>query len=207
MAVGDLYSLQVGINGVGRASSVALGYRQTVGTNDSQTLQSAVDFFVTNFLTVLKNVISVDAEIGQVRMDQVTVGDEVSGIDELSGQVGAVTGAITAEGGAAVITWVTDAPNSKHNGRTYLPGVSEDEVIASVISPAQSGVNILLANKWDDDLLTSLPQTAVFERVVISRILNGAPRVPPVGFKVTSNVVRLPMYTQSRRISNYWGHN
>lgn len=205
MAIGDLYQLRVNYHLPDAQVSIGHGYEQSAGSNDKDTLQSAVDFWVANSLTFLRNCLAVDAEVDQVRMDQIEPGNELPGFDNLVGLPGTVVGQALPSGSASVISWVTDAPNAKHNGRMYLAGISENEVDNGLISPAQSGLNILLSDELQTDLLTSLPQDAVFVPHVISRVLNGAPRVPPVGFEILSGVVRLPMFSQRRRITSRLG--
>jgi len=205
MAIGDLYVLRVNYHLPDAQVSIGHGYKQSAGVNDKDTLQSAVDFWVANSLTFLRNCLAADVEVDQVRMDQVEPGNELPGFDNLVGLPGTVTGQALPSGSASVLSWVTDAPNSKHNGRMYIAGVSENEVVNGLLTAAQSAMQILLADELQTDLLTSLPQTAVFVPNVISRVLNGAPRVPPVGFEILSGVVRLPLFSQRRRITSRLG--
>lgn len=205
MAIGDLYVLRVNYHLPDAEVSIGLGYKQSAGTNDKDTLQSAVDFWVANSLTIFRNCLAADVEVDQVRMDQVEPGNELPGFDNLVGLPGTVAGQALPSGSASVISWVTDAPNSKHNGRIYIAGVSENEVDNGLISAAQIALNVLLSNELQTDLLTSSPQDAVFVPNTISRVLNGAPRVPPVGFEILSGVIRLPMFSQRRRITSRLG--
>lgn len=205
MAIGDLYELKIRYHLPMAPVSVALQYEQTAGTNDILTLQSAVDFFVTNFLDSFRNILAADCLVDQVRMDQVSVGDELPAFTNFTGLPGNQPGDPLPAGGAAVLSWITAAPNAKHNGRMFIAGLSEDEVNAGNISVAMLTAINAFAVVVEGTLFTSLPQDAEFELVTISRVLNGAPRVPPVGFDVEGHVTRLPYFSQRRRITRTLG--
>jgi hypothetical protein len=205
MAVGDLYKLDLHLHLLGGDASIALGYRQTAGASGVDTLQSAVEFFQANYVTDFLAVLAQDVELDQIRMDQVSAGDEIPGFVNLVGLPGTRVGQALPAGAAAVITWVTDAPNSKHNGRSYIPGISEDDVAAGSFDAPILALLSTLATLWQTDLPTSLPETAVYELVTISRVEGGVPRVPPVGFQVQSAVIRQIVYSQRRRITKRLG--
>jgi len=205
MAIGDLYKMQISYNLPDSEVSIGLGYRQNAGTNGINTLQSAVDFFVANRLVDLNNVIGNDCFTDQVRMDQVSVGDEQPGLSNSVGVVGNRPNKSLPAGMAAVITWITDAPNSKHNGRIYIAGITEGDIENAGLIAAIKTLLATLATNWRVDLPTSLPETAVFELVAISRVEDGVPRVPPIGFKVVSSLTRNAPYSQRRRITKRLG--
>lgn len=205
MAVGDLYELRVHYHLPASSVTIGFGYEQTVGTNDNLTLQSAIDFWIANMRPLLVACLAADVIVDQIRMDQVSVGNELPAFDNSTGISGTVVGQSLPAGGAAVISWVTDAPNAKHNGRVYIAGISEVEVNVGNISVAQLVLLNAFADQMETTLLTSLPQDAEFELSTISRVLNGVPRVPPVGFFVQSHVTRLPFFSQRRRITKRLG--
>ncbi len=203
--IGDLYELRIRYHLPDANASVGLGYQQTAGGNDNLTMQSALDFFNTNFLPFFRDCLAADVSIDQLRMDQVSVGDELPGLINFTGTAGGLGAQALPGGGASVISWVTDAPNAKHNGRMYIGGVAESEVNAGNISAALLFAMNDFATEVQNTLATSLPQDAEFELSTISRILNGVPRVPPVGFLVESHVARLPYFSQRRRITKTVG--
>lgn len=205
MAVDDLYVLTISYFLPESNVTISLGYKQTAGINNSDTLQSAVEFWDFNVLPLFQDILSVDVEVDQVRLDPVTKNDEIPGFENLIGKFGTVTGDSLPAGGAGVITWITDAPNAKHNGRSYIAGISEADVVDGQIGAPQFGRMVLFGGGYQNTLQTSLPQDAEFEAVTISRVLNGAPRIPPVGFLVQSAAVRSPFFSQSRRITKRLG--
>lgn len=205
MAVGDLYRLMVGYHLKDVDVSVSFGYEQTEGTINATTLQSAVEFFVANQLISFLDLIADEVDVDFVRMDQVSVGDEIPGFENLVGIPGTRPGQALPSGGAAVINWQTDAPNSKHNGRTYVAGISEADVSQGNIVTALSDNMVAFALEMREELNTSLPQDAVFLFNIISSVEDGVPRVPKVGFLVLNGSPRQPLFSQSRRITTRRG--
>lgn len=205
MAVDDLYQVKVSYHLPGAPVTIAFQYIQTEGGNDIDTLQSAVDYWVTNRLPELLGCLAEDVDVDQVRMDQVEPQGDLPGLTNLVGSPGTVAGQAMPAGGAAVITWVTEAPNAKHNGRFYLAGISETEVTNGIVSDLQKAEHLTFSNGLILPLLTSLPQDAVFKLATISRWLDKIERVTPVGFLVESQVIRGAYYSQRRRITNRLG--
>jgi len=207
MAVGDLYQLRVDYTLPDSNVSIGLGFRQKAGTNGPATLRSAVDFFNANRLAAFLDVLSTEVEVDQIRMDLVSPGDEIPGFVNLVGIPGTRIGPPLPAGSAAVLSWITDAPNAKHNGRFYIAGIPEVDVVDGVLIAAILVDLGLLGTDWNQDLLTSLPEDAVFELITISRFVNGGPRILPIGFLVENFVIRVPMYSQRRRITRRLGIN
>lgn len=205
MAVGDLYNLTCYVSSAAESASIVLGYKQTGGSNDAKTLKSACEFFAANQMLILRNCLSDQVDITQVDMYPVTPNNETPGINPFQTLPGARSGASLSFGAAAVATKITDAPNSRFNGRMYTPGILEGDQAEGTLSAPILALLVL----WNAEILktlqTSLPQTATFEAVVISRFDNKIPRVPPVGFNVDSMVQRVHLKQQRRRITRERG--
>jgi len=207
MAVNDLYELTIYMSSTSAHARIVLGYKQTGRSNDAETLKSACEFFAVNQLLVLRNCLALDVDLNELQMHQVTVGNEIPGIHPFIALAGLRTGSSLPFGAAAVATKITDAPNSRFNGRYYLPGISEDDQDDGTLNAAILALLVL----WNAQILvtlpTSLPQTATFEANVISRFDGGVPRVPPIGFNVESMVQRVNLKQQRRRITKERGYS
>lgn len=205
MAVGDLYELTIYLSSTSSSGILVFGYRQTVGTNDGETLTSAANFFVNNQILELRKCLAPDVDLNQVEFRQVSVGNEIPGVVPIIALAGTRLGDSLPFTSAAVATKITDAPNSKFNGRYYLPGISEDDQDEGTLNAAILALLVL----WNAELLilisTSLPQTAKFEHVVISRFEDGIKRVPPVGFLVETMLQTTSMRQQRRRLTEERG--
>lgn len=205
MAVNDLYELTVYLSSSASAASLVFGYRQNTGTNDADTLQSAVEFWAANDALVLAACLSTQVRIDEVKMVGITALGEIEGIQHNVPVFGTRTGSSLPFTSAAVITKVTNAPNARHNGRVFIPGVSEDDTVDGTIVAALIALLVIFGDQMEVELQTSLPQTARFEPVTISRTINGVPRVPIVGFDVISTTPRPTMHQQRRRLTRRRG--
>ena len=199
MAVNDLYELTIYLSSTSSSGSLVLGYKQTGGSNDAETLKSAASFFANNQLLELVKVLAADVDTNQVNMRQVSVGDEIPGIHPIIALGGGRTGDSLPFSAAAVATKITNAPNSRFNGRFYIPGISELDQDEGTLNATIIALLVL----WNVEVLktlpTSLPQTATFEPIVISRVDAGVPRVPPIGFEIQSMLQTINMRQQRRR--------
>lgn len=205
MAVNDLYELTVFMSSTSASATIVLGYKQDGGSNDAETLKSACQFFAANQLLAMRACLAVDVDLNQVNMHQVSAGDEIPGIHPFIALGGLRTGDSLPFNAAAVATKITDAPNSRFNGRYYMPGISEADQDDGTLNAAILALLVLWNNEILVTLQTSLPQTATFEAVVISRVDGGVPRVPPIGFNVDSMIQRVALKQQRRRTTRERG--
>ena len=198
MAVDDLYGMTVQIRTPGNTTQVGLGFKMTDGTIGNDTLEAACAQWVTDVLPTLLLMLAADTSVKRVEMCPLTEPNEIPGCVDLTGQVGAVLGDALPSNMAAVMHLGTDAPNAKHNGRIYVSGVSEEGTVEGTLIAAQQTLNGNFALLLNDLLLPSAPEDAEFTPVVISRIVDGVPRVPIVGFDILAAVAR-PIIRQQRR--------
>lgn len=205
MAVGDLYNLTIHLSSTSSSGIIVLGYKQTVGTNDQDTLKSACEFFAVNQMLLLRACLALDVHLNQLTMHQVTPGNDIPGIHPVINLAGLRVGDSLPFSSAAVATKITDAPNAKFNGRYYCPGISEDDQDDGTLNATILALLVLWNIGITDTLSTSLPQTAKFEAAVISRFEDGVPRVPPIGFNVESMIQRVHLKQQRRRVTEEVG--
>jgi len=198
VAVDDLYYLTVQIRTLGNVTQIGLGFVQTVGTNGPDTLQAACANWQSQALPTLLLMLSDQVRVQRIEMVPVTEPLDIPGCVDLVAQDGAVVGDALPSAMAAVVSLPTDAPNAKHNGRIYISGVIEAGAVLGTLTVAQQALNGAFAAKLNDDLIAAVPETAEFRPVVISRIVAGVPRVPPVGFVIQEPIAR-PIIRQQRR--------
>lgn len=179
---GDLYKLTIHYSVGATECSMDIGYRQDGGSYGVDTGTAAAVEFVSTFIPVLQAMLSSACQIDQVDFDPVTAVDELGGSAAIVSAPGLLGPLVLPSNMAAVITIPTTAPNSKHNGRQFISGMTEDSQVAGIITVPQLVLNNDWASKIFADLQPSAPEDANFQPVVISRILDGVKRVPPVGF-------------------------
>lgn len=205
MADLDLYQLSFFINCAGEETQCVLGYQQDGGSNDADTLEALCQAFLTDCVPELLLAIAADVAVSRIRVDTVTDHQEVPGLMDLDGEDGAVVGESLPAQMAALIHLPTNAPNAKHNGRIYVSGLMSSSQQEGTIDVAPLALMQTFADTLALDLEPTAPQTATFTPVVISRVENGAPRTPPIGFPVLIPLAKADMRQQRRRKTPHFG--
>jgi hypothetical protein len=183
-----------------------MAYRQLSGTNDENTMTDLATALAVilqaPFLAIMSNQISMTG----ITCFQVTGANETPGRTVFEQPNPGIQAAQALPGGAAgVLSITTDAPNSKFNGRMFVSGGPEDgQVEGDWTVGHMIGLNAL------GTALQVVPPAigpglAVFQPSVISRFLNGVPRVPPVGFDVISIAADDFVKNQRRRNTKFIG--
>jgi hypothetical protein len=205
VAVNDFYQLTVKACSLGGPYAFGVSYKMISGVVDEDTLRSAVEEFETNAIPLLQGCTAIDADLDQITMEPESGVDEVPGLMQLITRPGTMTGDSLPNNVAAIIHQLTDAPSAKCNGRIFLAGVSESEMDSQLFSAAYVAAAQLFATELEENLVVTGPPAATFQPVVISRVLDGAPRVPPVAFNILSNTVRNTPRQQRRRTTTRFG--
>ena len=206
MATNDLYKATYRFEGAASGFKVGLGFRQVSGTNDVNTLQDLVDelflMSIDEWLAILSEQISLTG----IEAYQVTGTDETPGRLTLEQpNAGDVVSDAIPMGGAAVLSLLTDAPNSKFNGRMYIAGVPESgELIGALTAGYAMDLNSL-ADELEKTTIALGPGDALFKPVVISRFEDGVKRATPVGFDIQSITPNLFIKNQRRRNTKFIG--
>lgn len=205
MATGDLYRLAFNINCDGEETTCVLGYLQTAGANDANTLELTCQDFIDDKVPLLLDWLSSSATVTRVKMDTVTDHQEVPGLIDMNGFVGDVVVLPLPAQMSCLIHFLSTAPNAKHNGRIYIAGLPFDDQNKGEISVAPLAVIQLFADELLVNLVPGGGQTAIFTPVVISRFEDGIKRVPPLGFTLLSVTAKKDMRQQRRRKTPHFG--
>jgi len=205
VAVNDLYQLTVHLTVAQTACQFGQGYRMAQGTYGIPTGQAAAQAWFDANVSNLLLCITTTTEIDAIRFNPIGISTELDGGIALNGANGSIAANPLPANACALLHLPTDAPNSKHNGRIYLPGISEVGIVAGVID----GSNLALIQTFADELSEALepanPEDAVFTPVVISRFELGIKRVPPVGFDISTPVVANAPRQQRSRMTRRLG--
>lgn len=205
MADKDLYALSFFINCAGEETQCVLGYEQDGGSNDADTLEALCKAFLDDVVPSLLLVLAADVAVDRITVETVTNHQEVPGLMDLNGQDGAVLGVSLPAQSAVIIHIPTNAPNAKHNGRIYVSGLEVGDQSEGTVAGGPLVAWNTFAAKLALDLEPTAPQDATFTPVVISRVVDGAPRVPPVGFGVLIPIAKADMRQQRRRKTPHFG--
>lgn len=205
VAIGDLYQLTFNINCAGEETECTLGYEQDAGSNDADTLEAMCKAFEDDVVPSLLLAISSGVSVDRIRADTVTDHQEVPGLIDYKALDGLVAGPALPAQMCALIHLPTNAPSAKHNGRIYLSGLSIAAQQEGTIDNGPLALLQTFADKLAIDLAPTAPQDANFTPVVISRVVNKAPRVPPIGFPVLIPLAKPSMRQQRRRKTPHFG--
>lgn len=205
MAVNDLYVCTTFCRTAEGVMQFTYGYKMESGVIGPATLRVASLEFALNRLNKLMLAISSDVEVDKVSFHAVTNNDDIPGQINFNNIEGALGGEAVPNNSSAVLSLKTNAPNAKHNGRMYLPGVVETDQVEGTLQGAVVTALNLFGTTLELDLVLPGPETAEFTPVVISRFVDDAPRVPPVGFTLVSALVRPNMKQQRKRGGRRFG--
>lgn len=205
MAIQDVYQLTIQIETPGNVTDINLGYEVTAGSVGFNTCRAACIKAIANFNAELLACLAVGVFIRRYSMTPITATLEIRGFVDLLNIEGTVTGDSLPANIAAIISLPTNAPASKHNGRIYISGLSEESQDEGALEAGQKTLMDDFAAKLNDTIEPDSPETAVFTPVVISRFVDGAPRVPPIGFAVTTPIAKTDLRQQRRRKTPAFG--
>lgn len=205
MAIGNLYDLSFYIDVAGNATQCTMGYIQTAGGNDHDTMEALCAAWLLNCETELRASLSNQASLARIRAEAVTGIDQIPGFIDFNGKIGTFISQALPSNITGLYHFGTNAPNAKHNGRLYVSGMPEGGQQEGTWDPSFVVVMQAFADKLEADLVTLSPQDAEFSPVVISRAVSGAPRVPPVGFFIGECTPRTSLRQQRRRKTDCFG--
>lgn len=205
MAVGDFYLLTTHVRTAEGEMQFSFAYRQSTGTIGNNTLENVASFYRTNRLDKYILAVSEDIEVDKVVCRQVTSFTNPPGFVNLNNVEGTLIGEALPNNSAAVLKILTVAPNAKHNGRLFIPGIRELDHTSGVLAAGE----ITLLNDFGTILLAKLQsipaETAEFIPIVISRFLDGVKRTPPVSFDLISIIADPNLKQQRKRGGDRFG--
>ena len=208
MAIGDLYTARFRFESKSSGMITSMSYKQTAGTNDADTMSDLAVAIGVKVEAPFKLILSRDVEFTGIEVNQTVGLNETPGLTRFElPNIGDNASDAIPMGGCCVMSILTDAPNSKFNGRMFVSGIPESsELNGAVTAPAIADMNALGAVL--DDTITSVgPGGATFVPSVISRFKDGIKRAVPIAFKVLSITADAFIKNQRRRNTRFIGVN
>jgi len=202
MAIGDLFNVQVQYAIDSKELSCNFGYEQTAGATDSEVSQLLGDAFVLAVKAALLAVWATDVKLQCVVVHPINAATAVSPgfIYAVAADVGSRSGTAIPAPSAMVLKFLTSAPDAKKNGRKFLAGLSESDLVNGLFA---GGAFLALVATLETALKAILfaisPNDQEFTPRVINRVSGGVPIVPPTGSSVTDVTALAPVYSQIRR--------
>lgn len=205
MAVDDLYRVTAKYCTPAGPVSVSQAYKQITGTNAVDTLIDLVDKIRLGWVVKLMLALASDVEFDALEAQPQQGVNEVPGYQNYDGVMGGVMGNAGPNAVAQVVSLLTDAPNSNANGRMFVAGIQEGELLAGAFSAAQVVLMQTFAADLADDVTSVGPGSATFRPVVISRFFESLPRGVPIGFDIINATAGLFPKQQRRRSTKRFG--
>lgn len=205
MASGDFYTSVIGLSTPGGCSQISFDWKMLSGTMTFSTLGALNAKIVSTKLNLLALALSDQAEIDSVVTRAITNDIDVPGITNMNLIDGAILSPPLPNNMAAVIKQITNAPNAKHNGRMFIPGIAESSMDGGTLSAAAVALLDTFAVAMTDQITLTTPEDAVFDPGVISRRENGLQRVDPVFFSAVQYVTSIQLRQQRRRTTERKG--
>jgi len=205
VAINDLYTLTVCCSTEGGPFTFSQDYQQISGSNDADTLDKACVRWNVDSSAQLEAMLAQTAFINECEMQPATGVDEVPGLLQFVNRIGDVVSDSLPTNVAAIISQLTNSPNSRANGRIFLAGIPESAMENGIMSAAYSTLVQTFATSMQGNLVVTGPPAAEFKPVVISRYLNGALRIPPVPHDIVANTAKRQLRQQRRRTTRSRG--
>lgn len=205
MAINDLYEITTHVRTAEGVMQFSYGYEMEAGVVNPETLPQACLKFSQIMLDKFVLAVSSDLEVDKVEMRAITNVADVPGGVNFNNLEGTLGGEAVPNSSAVVMHILTNAPNARHNGRLYLPGLVETDHGDGIIKQAALDLLQDFGNALLLDLILDSPETAEFTPVVISRFDDKIKRVPPIGHTVVSVIPRPNMKQQRRRGGRRFG--
>lgn len=200
MPVGDLYALKFNYFVQGRVCSINLGYRDLNAGLVHLQAKVLADAFDNSLLALFQNVFSVDVQIQSLYVLGVNPKGNIPEMRNYLDINGLRPGTAMPNDSPVIISLTTDAPNSKHNGRIYLSGISETDVENQKVTPAFQGSQLEdLADALKTDIEDTDAPVSEFEPSVLVRQADGIPVTPPSSHGVIGWAMNGIIYSQRRR--------
>lgn len=205
MAVDDLYRMNMCLSGPSGPFTFSLHYRQISGTNDEESGDLAIGVWQADHLPELLLMLSNEIACEEITWTPEEGVNEIPGLLSFGTQNGGIASPPIPLNVCAIISQLTDAPNSNANGRLFLSGITESMMDDGTLSAA----GVILVQDFADTLTDTVDVVSgigqEYTPVVVSRMLNGAPRVPRVLFNVTSATAKIQLRQQRRRVTQKRG--
>jgi hypothetical protein len=202
MAVGDLAEVVVKWNGFPGQVLNVFGFEAISAGATLVNLGSAFSTaLIKNTSGGLLNTVLSSFSVSELQINDVVPGTAAPALTSFTAVFGSsATGEALPHQCSAVLSWRTALAGRSFRGRSYLPGRSEAEQAGGVWTPSQ----ITASNAMAAQFLAVFGPSGTdlnWQFVIISRVANGVPRVPPIGTPVISGAVRSVVFTQRRRVS------
>lgn len=200
MAVNDLFTVEMRYLSDAREMSSVFAYRATFSEAVIALSRSLDRAFQADIIPELLASWADDVQLLSTYVLAINPAGKIPSYTYNTADFGTILGTAFPNNRPYVIKQVTDAPNSKHNGRIYMSGFATVNTTAQILNaayltgPVQALIDVLVADVVDPD-----SASRIWRPVVINRVIDGVPQIPPGFFDVEAITVNSTIFSQRRR--------
>ncbi len=202
MAIGDLYQMNCQCMTAGTKWTWIFQYKMTAGTVTPDMLEEFAIAFNLAFFAEFNAMSAADVRWTYTDCFAVTPNGDIPGSAPVIITGGSFGGNAIPSNMAVKCLWDTDAPNSKHNGSTAFSVVSVNGQDNGIITAPQVTVVQALLTKLKNAFVAIGSGAAEFAPIIISRVLDGVIRDPPVPFLILGSKLSTSIGNMRRRVTD-----
>jgi len=201
MPIGSLYEVDFQYAIASREFISSFGYRMSAGADVPEVCQHLSDTWLGVHQFQLKACLATDVTLECVIARAITKDEAIPGVNNFAaGSIGTGSGFALPAPSALVLKFLTDNLNPKHNGRKFLSGCPEGQLLAGGFSAAfLAGAVKALTDLLEAPFTVVVDGDETFDPVVINRVNAGLPIIPPTASNVTASVGLPTVYQQLGR--------
>ena len=204
MAINDFFQTTAQIQMQGRQTLLQYAYRQFGGADAPNVAAQLNSAWEDDVLPELLDMLGTDVQVQCVYSRQVEVGNGIPCTLNFEAKVGTTASTSYPGNSPFVIKRPTTSLSSRANGRQYISGVAKEFVTNGGLSIGFLTTELVAYIAAIGAMITStIDVTYTFDPGVISFVLAGAPRVPPVfhgvGLGISDGEIKSQRRRRSRR--------
>lgn len=202
MAIGDIYQINCQVMTAGTKWTWIFQYKMSAGAIVPETLEELAIAFNGAFRTEFHAMSADDVFWTYTEAFNLSKNGDIPGSAPVLLPGGTFGGNAIPSNMAQKCLWITDAPNSKHNGGTAWSNVSVDGQAEGLLTAPQITATQALLVKLKDTFVSIGSGAAEFVPVIVSRFLDGIKRDPPVAFQILTSALSSRIGNMRRRTTD-----
>lgn len=208
MAIGDLFTVQTRYLVDAKVCTSTFAYRATFSEEPIPMSRSVLRAFNADIMPEMFDVWTSSVQLLSMYALGVNPNGRIPDEDHFTDDFGTIIDNTFPNNRPYVLKQITDAPNSKHNGRVYMSGFGSGNVTAQVLNLAfLSGPLAALVTVLEGTIVDPDEITRIWQPCVLTRIVDGVPVTPPTSFDVVNVVSTSTIFSQRRRITPRTNNN
>lgn len=202
MSVNDLYTVEMRYLVDAKVLTSTYGYRATFAETPAALAASLARAFIADIIPEMLAVWTTDVELMSIYVLGINPTGRLPDEDHFEATTGSIVDDTYPNNRPYVIKQITDALNSKHNGRIYMSGFGHGNVTAQTLNlafmtgPLQALLDVLVEDVVDPDEITR-----IWRPCVVNRVFEGIPVSPPLFSDVVQLTANATIFSQRRRIT------